>query len=182
MKFEIVGKEKEKVTITMSPLDLARSDIFEMLELLLEKIKVERYEIYHSFISLVSNTLDKLITKESLKIENSRLREEISTYNQLNDHYEFVKIHLNFFTETLNIHEDELWKNEKISFPDKNFIQSVCTLFYTHLASLVKILEKENAVKFYKAHIDNFNHTINARNQKDRYNNLEDLREQQINW
>ena len=182
MKFEVAGKEKENITITASPLDLARSDIFEMLNLLLEKIKVERDEIHQSFISLVNESLKKRIKHEYLKAENSRLREEISNYEHLEDYYDTVRKHLNFFIETLNIDEDQLWKNEKISFQVKNFMDSVYTQFYNHLTSLVKLLGKENAINFYKEHVDNYNYIINARNQKDIYEDLEDLREQQIRW
>ena len=38
MKLEVVSKQKDKETITMSPLVLARGDIFELIERLLEKI------------------------------------------------------------------------------------------------------------------------------------------------
>ena len=182
MRFEVVGQEKEKVTITISPLDLAKSDIFEMLSLLLEKIKTENKEILHLFIDIVSKSLEKMMKNEHFTSENSRLREEISTYKQLEDYYDFVRKHLNFFIETLDINEDLLWKNERISFDDKNFMESVFCQFYTHLASLIELLGKENAIDFYKEHVDNFNYTINARNQKNIYKDLSDLREKQIKW
>jgi hypothetical protein len=182
MKFEIVGKEKENVVITMSPLILARSDIFDMLELLLEKIKLERPEILQPFLSSVNNSFKKQIKHEYINSDNKKLRQEISSYKHLEDQYDFVRKHLNFFIQTLNIDEDQLWKDEKVSFQVKSFMESVFTLFYTHADSLAEILGKEDAITFYRKHIDNFNNTINARNQKDIYENLEDLREKQTKW
>ena len=93
-----------------------------------------------------------------------------------------MRKHLNFFIQTLNIDEDTLWDDQKIDFQVKCFMESVFTLFYNHADSLVKILGKEEGMKFFRRHIDNFNNTINARNQKDIYENLNDLREKQTKW
>ena len=182
MKFELVGKEKENVIIPMSPLDLAKSDIFDMLELLLEKIKLEKPKILQSFLGLVDNSLENQIKHEEIKTENQRLRQEISSYEHIKEQYDFVKKHLNFFIQTLSIDENQLWAEQKVSFQIKSFMESVFTLFYTHADSLVEILGKEEGIKFYRKHVDNYNNIINARNQKDSYRDLEDLREKQTKW
>ena len=182
MKFEIFGKEKENVTITITPSVLAKSDIFDMLELLLDKIKLEKPVILQTFLSLVNKSLENQIRNECIKNENQRLKQEITSYEHLEEHFDLVRKHLNFFIQTLNIDEIQLWKDQKINFHVKCFMESVFTLFYIHVDALAKILGKEEGIKFYRKHIDNFNNIINARNQKDIYENLEDLREKQTKW
>ena len=60
MKFEEFGNKIENVSITALPLALAESDIFNMLMLLLEKIKEEIPEKLELFIKI--NT-EKLLCK-----------------------------------------------------------------------------------------------------------------------
>lgn len=182
MKFEEFGNKIENVSITASPIALAESDIFNMLKLLLQKIKDEKPEIFQSFIDTVTIKLLKKTKNKYFQKESKRLSDEISKYEGLSENYDLVRLHLNYMIEALGINEDQFWKNEKTAFPNENFMTALCVLFYIHHISLNELLGRKEGITFYRESVDNYNYTINAIHQKNRHKSLESMREADKEW
>jgi hypothetical protein len=182
VKFEEFGNKIENVSIEASPLALAESDIFNMLKILLHKIKDEKPEIFQSFIDAVSIKLLKKTKNKYFQKESKRLSDEISKFEGLSENFDLVKLHLNYMIETLDINEKQFWKNERTTFPSENFMTSLCILFYIHQISLIELLGRIEGIKFYRESVDNYNYVINAINQKDRHKDLESMRESDKEW
>ena len=182
MKFEEFGNIIENVSITASPLALAESDIFNVLKLLMQKIKDEKPEILQTFIDTVTIKLLKKTKNKYFQKESKRLSDEISKYEGLSENHDFVKLHLNYMIEILGINEDQFWKNEKTAFPSDNFMKSLFVLFYIHHVSLNELLGRKEGIKFYRESVDKYNYVINAILQKDRDKDLNSMREADKEW
>jgi hypothetical protein len=182
LKFEEFGNKLEKITITASPLTLAESNIFNMLMLLLKKVKDEIPDKLDVFININNNKLLSKVKSESTIKDSKKLKDEISKYDRLSDNYDLVKLHLIYMIETLGITEEQFWKNEQTAFLNENFMTALYVLFYLHQVVLIELLGRKKGTKFYREHVDNFNFVINARNQKDRHKDLESMRESDKEW
>ena len=83
MNFAIAGRERADKTVTLPPLDLARSDILETLNLLFEEIQKTYPSIFQTFESLLLEKSKSLINDIKLLELNSDFSKEISEHKYL---------------------------------------------------------------------------------------------------
>jgi len=182
MNFAIAGRERADKTVTLPPLDLARSDILETLNLLFEEIQKTYPSIFQTFESLLLEKSKSLINDIKLLELNSDFSKEISEHKYLQNSVELVRSNITFLLKALNISESQLWENPKISYPAKEFLETIFHLFYTRLQILTQLIGREEAFSLYRDYVDNYNYRVNARNQSQIDENLEEFREKQIRW
>ena len=182
MKLEEFGNRLEEVIFSASPITLAENNIFNVLMLLLKKVKNEKPEIYQPFVTNVAKKIQKKTDNKSFKKEAEKLSKEISQYENLAENFNLVRLHLNYMIDILGITEEQFWKNEKIAFSSEKFMTSLYVLFYYQVVTLNELLGRQTGIKFYKESIDIYNEIINARNQKDIHENLDTMREESTEW
>jgi len=181
MKFEKVGKEVEVPKVTVPPLALAESDVFNILDLLLGKIKKEKPEIFQLFIDEVTKKLKSKTQNKEFE-GKEKLAEKLKEFDHLPENHDFVKLHLNFMIEGLGITEEELWENQKTSFPIESFIPALIEQTHLQMITLIEILGRETAIKFHREFVNKYNETINARHQANIHENLEEMRKGHMEW
>ncbi|NPE08966.1 MAG: hypothetical protein GNW80_11850 [Asgard group archaeon] len=182
MKFVKVGQEIEIPKATLPPIALAESNVFEILTLLLGKIKKEKSNSYQLF---VENVTDKLLSNTKnigFKREDGKLTQTLEKYKHLLENYNLVRLHLNYLIDGLGLTEEVFWENQKTSFPIESFIPSILIQFYYHLISLIELLGRDPALKFYQEFVDKYNETVNARNQANIHKSLDEMREEHLEW
>ena len=182
MKFEKVGREVEVPKATVPPLNIVEGNIFNILTLLLGKIKNEKPEIYTSFTDKITKKLLNETKFIGFDKGNEKLVEMLVQYEHLSDNIELVKLHMTNMIEGFGITEKALWENQKTSFPIADFIPPIINQFYIHIKSLIELLGKEKVIEFYMEFVDRSNEIVNARNQANIHENLEDMRKDHIDW
>jgi hypothetical protein len=182
MKFEKYGNEVKEPKVTMGPLDFARSDVFWTLTILLRKIRNEKPDIYQAFKEKVSNLILVEIGEENFRDQVEKVNRHLVEYENLVEESEFVRLHLSFMIQTLKITPEKLWENKTTAFPTKNFMPSSFGLFYLQVKALIELLGREKGLKFFREFQDTFNAEVNALYQKDRYESLEHVRSELVDW
>ena len=182
MRFEEFGNEVKEVRIATKPHDLAENNIYFVLSNLLGAIKKEYSEIFDQFIEKTSEKLRSLLKERTFEDQKNQLSKTLKQHEHLEDKLEFVKDHLNYFIGILGITETQFWENEKSDYAADKFMYSLYALFYVQLESLIELLTRDKAIKFYRKTVDNYNQIYNAIHQKGWYSNLTELREKQTKW
>ncbi|NHJ49058.1 MAG: hypothetical protein FK733_14825 [Asgard group archaeon] len=182
MKFSKYGNKIDNPKDTIPPLDFAKSDVFCTLNILLRKLKAEKPGIYQSFKEKVTEALNKEIQQDYFENHQDRIDDLLTQYDYLKEESEFVRLHLSFQLQTLQISVEELFENQKTAFPTTNFIPSSFGLFFFQVTALIELLGREQGLKFFQEFIDAYNIEINAIYQKDRFTDLQEFRTRHTKW
>ncbi|MCG3227593.1 MAG: hypothetical protein H7645_11805 [Candidatus Heimdallarchaeota archaeon] len=105
--------------------------------------------------------------------------------DDINDDFIHLKVYpdllfnaLNYYLQLLKVDTKKNWTKDKIKVTNKNYIQSFLYHRYYNALVLTEIIERNQAVKFFKDYIDSYVKSISSEWRK--YETLEEFREARI--
>lgn len=161
----------------VQPLEYAERTILKRLNFLIGFLKKEKPEILQNFILKLNNKFIKLL--------NNSVIDTTFEKDDINDDFIHLKVYpdllfnaLNYYLQLLKVDTKKNWTKDKIKVTNKNYIQSFLYHRYYNALVLTEIIERNQAVKFFKDYIDSYVKSISSEWRK--YETLEEFREARI--
>ncbi len=161
----------------VQPLEYAERTILKRLNFLIGFLKKEKPEILQNFILNLNNKFIKLL--------NNSVIDTTFEKDDINDDFIHLKVYpdllfnaLNYYLQLLKVDTKKNWTKDKIKVTNKNYIQSFLYHRYYNALVLTEIIERNQAVKFFKDYIDSYVKSISSEWRK--YETLEEFREARI--
>ena len=163
----------------ITPLEIIEKSSFNRLDYLLGFIKKHKPQKFDDFVKNLEINYAQMSKIDYYNQRNSEfdIQDLLNDFKNL-EYYKQLAIHsLNYFLGLLEIPKDTDWTKEKIKILRGNFFRSFLIPRYQNVKILADTIPREEAVRLYKIYRAEHAKIFTAENQRNRFETLENLRQ-----
>ncbi len=162
----------------IQPLSEAIRSPITRLNLLFGFLKNNKPEILKSYAKNLLEEYSKLVKINYYNQQKYDIDVSLKDLEHLKEYKEIAIYSLNNFLKLLDISIDDDWVNNEIKVTQGNFLRAFLAPAYHNVRILSMTIEREEAIRLFKMYITERAKIITPEDQRYRYDNLEDLRQE----
>ncbi|NPE08968.1 MAG: hypothetical protein GNW80_11860 [Asgard group archaeon] len=159
-----------------NPLEIIEKSSFNRLDYLLKFIKLNKSEIYESFVENLQKTYAELVNVDYYNKQKIDINELLDKYEELKKYKQLAINSLNYCLSFLKIPNNTNWVNEKVKTTKGNFFRSFLIPRYQNVSILSETIGRDEGIKLYKIYRTEHAKIFTAEKLRCRFETLEDLR------
>ena len=146
---------------------------------LLRTVKEQQPKTLSEFVANLESRYKELVKPDYLALRKVEVSPLVAELSYLSEFPKLARFYLNYHVKLLHLTGDKRWDTEKVGVTNRIFLRSALIPQYTNLQVLTETVPRKDAIQLFKHHIDNYAREGVA-NQEDRFQTLEELREDSI--
>ncbi len=146
---------------------------------LLRAVKEQKPRILAQYVANLESRYDELLKIDYLALREVDIAPLLAGLARLTEFPQLARFYLNYHIQLLHLADDKRWETEKVAVTYQLLLRSALIPQYTNLEVLTETIPRDEAIRVFKHHIDDYVQEGLA-DQQDRYQNLEEFRENAI--